>query len=120
MASYTDDPVLLQFARQFCDELPRGTPPRSSKKTSIAAAQLVLGGGGVGVGASARKPLGGAPSCTLERWCARVLRESAPRHTHRYTIEDSAVWCLGERVSRLSVYVALESVRMERVLESRP
>lgn len=59
-ASYTDDPLLLTFARQFCDTLGR--------RTAMELKAQVWGGGVHG------GPLSGVPS-SMERWCARVLYE---------------------------------------------
>ena len=60
VASYTDDPLLLTFARQFCDTLgPRTVTGLRAQMWGSAA----YGG-----------PLSGVPS-SMERWCARVLYE---------------------------------------------
>jgi hypothetical protein len=59
-ASYTDDPLLLTFARQFCDTL--------GPRTTTGLRSQGWGGGAHG------GPLGGVPT-SMERWCARVLYE---------------------------------------------
>mmetsp|Transcript_27279 Transcript_27279/g.84101 ORF Transcript_27279/g.84101 Transcript_27279/m.84101 type:complete len:125 (-) Transcript_27279:279-653(-) len=58
MTSYTDDPVLLTFARHFCENI------LMHERLDLRC-RLWCGG-------SRSSPLGGLPS-PIERWCARVL-----------------------------------------------